>query len=85
MTVTCMSTGAEESNPAFQAGHAVRFPSHLSHRIANQRVSAPGGEGMTCILTLQGACLSDWLGNLGSRWHKAVRDVKNNSRARDRI
>jgi len=31
---------------------------------------------MTCILTVQGACVSDWLGNLGSRWQKAVRDVK---------
>ena len=31
---------------------------------------------MTCILTVQGACVSDWPGNLGSRWHKAVRDVK---------
>jgi hypothetical protein len=31
---------------------------------------------MTCILTVQGGCVSDWLGNLGSRWHKAVRDVK---------
>ncbi len=31
---------------------------------------------MTCIPTVQGARVSDWLGNLGSRWHKAVRDVK---------
>jgi hypothetical protein len=31
---------------------------------------------MTCILTVQGACVSDWLGNLGSRWHKAMCDVK---------